>query len=117
MQIKKYDILLADFDSKIGSREAGIRPCVVVQSNAFNKTATTIIVVPLTTQMIKIFPSEFIIEASKINGLKMKSRFLGSQIMVIDNQKIIKKLGCLEEKYYNNLQTAIEIVLDLNNIF
>ncbi|MFZ5342011.1 MAG: type II toxin-antitoxin system PemK/MazF family toxin [Patescibacteria group bacterium] len=44
-----------------------MRPCVVIQSNIFNKYSPTIIVVPLTSNSAKIFPSEFLIKASKTN--------------------------------------------------
>lgn len=117
MQIKKYDIVLADFNPKKGHTQSGIRPCVVIQGNSFNNYSATTIVIPLTTKKIKIFPSEFLIHPSKTNGLKENSRFLGSQIITLDKEFFIKKLGQLEKKHHPQVHEALSTALDLDDIF
>ncbi|MBT3727194.1 hypothetical protein HOG21_06055 [bacterium] len=44
-----------------------MRPCIVIQSNIFNKYSSTVLVVPLTKVEKDIFPSEFWILPSKDN--------------------------------------------------
>lgn len=117
MDIQKYDIVLVDLNPKKGSAQAGVRPCVVLQSNAFNPHATTIIVCPLTSNKRKIFPSEFLITPSKTNGLTEESRFLGSQILTIDKAFCTKKLGQLENEYYAHVAEAVSVALDFEDMF
>ena len=97
--------------------QAGFRPAVVIQSNAFNQYSPTTILTPLTTNIKTPFPSEFIIEKSMDNGLESDSRLLGSQIITLDIKYIQKKIGVLEEKYYTPLHQALLISLDLDDIF
>ncbi|MDR2411402.1 MAG: type II toxin-antitoxin system PemK/MazF family toxin [Candidatus Peribacteria bacterium] len=49
---------------------------MIIQNNIFNLNAPTLIVIPLTSNLKAPFPSEFIIKASKENGLTENSRFL-----------------------------------------
>ncbi|MDD3303220.1 MAG: type II toxin-antitoxin system PemK/MazF family toxin [Candidatus Gracilibacteria bacterium] len=114
---KKYDIVFANLNPKKGHTQSGLRPCVIVQNNIFNAKAPTLIVVPITSNTKTPFPSEFIIKSSKENGLKDDSRFLGSQIITIDKEFIVKKIGSLEKSYYIEIRKALEIALDLNDDF
>ena len=117
MSIEKYDIYVAIFPSKEGSAQAGKRPCVIVQSNLFNIHAQTMLVVPLTTTKMKLFPSEFLIAPSMENGLHTTSRFLGSQIITLDRSFLSQKLGHLERIYAPLIKEALSISLDIEDDF
>lgn len=114
---KKYDIVFANFNPKKWHTQAWLRPCIIIQNNIFNLNAPTLIVIPLTSNLKAPFPSEFIIKASKENGLTENSRFLWSQIITIDKDFIIKKIWKLEEVYYEKLRNALKIVLDFDDEF
>lgn len=116
-KLKKFDVVLANLNPRKGHAQSGIRPAVVVQSNLFNQYSTTLIVIPLTTQHRKIFPSEFLIQPSRKNGLQDVSRFLGSQPMTLDGDFVEKVLGSLEDKYYVQVQEALRVSLDWDNDF
>lgn len=113
MKIQKYDIVQVNLNPKKGHKQAGIRPAIIVQSNMFNKSAPTVIILPLTTKLKKPFPSEFIIYPSKVNWLDSKSRVLWSQITTIDKDFINKKIGTLENKYFDKVAKAINTAIDL----
>lgn len=117
MEILKYDIVKINLNPRKWHTQAWIRPCVVIQSNIFNKYWSTIIVIPLTKVEKDIFPSEFWINKSKINWLECKSRFLGSQIITVDKEYVITKIWVLDNEYYGMLKEAINISLDLDNIY
>lgn len=115
MNIQKYDILKINLNPRKWHIQAWIRPCVVIQSNLFNKYSSTILVVPLTKVEKEIFPSEFWLIPTEENWLKFKSRFLWSQIITVDKRFVEEKIWKLEEKYYEELIEAIKISLDLEN--
>jgi len=117
MEVLKFDIIRVDLNPKKGHTQSWIRPCVVIQSNLFNKYSSTILVVPLTKVKKDIFPSEFWIKKSKLNWLTYDSRFLWSQIITIDKEFIVWKIGVLWEEYSNELKNAIIISLDIENSY
>ncbi len=113
----KYDVIFVDLNPKKGHTQAWIRPRIVIQNNLFNIKSPTLIIVPLTSNVKKPFPSEFIIKSSEKNWLEFDSRFLWSQIITIDKDFIVKKVWELESQYYIDLKNAISIALDLNDDF
>jgi len=113
----KYDIFFVNLNPKKWHTQAGMRPCVIIQSNLFNAHSPTFVVVPLTTVIKKVFPSEFLIEVSKKNGLKQQSRFLGSQMMTVDKRFFGKKMWVLESKYYSLVKESLGVVLDWEGEF
>jgi len=115
--MNKFDIIEVNLNPQKGHAQAGIRPAIIIQSNAFNQYSPTLIIVPLTSKQKKIFPGEFQITPSIENGLTKTSRFLGSQIMTLDKSFIAKKIGTLEPVYWEKLEESIMIVLDLKNQF
>ena len=115
INMKKYDIYNIDLNPKKWSAQAWIRPCVIIQSNIFNNHSPTLIIVPLTSNDKKIFPSEFLIKPSKQNWLKQESRFLWSQIITIDKRYFWKKLGKLDECYFEEMHEALSTSLDWCN--
>jgi len=115
--MNKYDICVGNFNPPKGSAQAGIRPCVVLQSNAISRHTKTVIVVPLTTNLKPRCPSEFVITPSKDNGLEKDSRFLGWQITTVDKSFLGHKIGTLEPAYYPLVQEAIDIAMDAEGLF
>ncbi len=117
MEIYKYDIVKVNLNPRKWHTQAWIRPCVVIQSNLFNKYSSTLLVVPLTKVKKEVFPSEFWIESSSKNWLSIRSRFLWSQIITVDKAYILEKIWILESIYYEDLKEAISISLDVDNLY
>jgi len=115
--MQRFDIFLINLNPKKGHAQAGIRPGVIIQSNAFNPHSSTVIMIPLTSKKNKVFPSEFIVNPSAENGLKKTSRFLGSQIITLDKKFLLEKLGSLEKKYFPLVKEALNIALDFDDNF
>ena len=114
---KKYELVYVNLNPKKWHTQAWIRPCLIIQNNLFNNKSPTLIIVPLTSNLKKPFPSEFIIKSSLENWLKEDSRFLWSQIITIDKDFIVEKVWILEKKYHNDVKKAISIALDFDDDF
>ena len=81
-KISRGDLFYYDFGEREGSIQSGVRPVLVVQANAFNTNAPTIIVASLTTVLKKRYlPSHIIL--GKESGLKKPSMVLLEQIQTI----------------------------------
>ena len=99
MDIRRYDILMADMSGAIGSEQGGLRPVVVIQNDIGNIYSSTTIVMPLSTKLKSLNqPTHTLIKRSNDTGLKADSILLGEQMRVISNQRIIKKIGSVTDK-------------------
>lgn len=97
MDIRKFDIVMADLGTTIGSEQGGKRPVVIIQNDIGNIKSTTTIVIPLSRKIHKnpTQPTHTLIKKSEENGLKDDSIVLGEQIRVISSQRILCKIGSI----------------------
>ena len=113
MDIRRFDILMADLGTTIGSEQGGKRPVVVIQNNTGNIKSTTTIVMPLSRKTHKNpeQPTHTLIRKSEDNGLMDDSIVLGEQIRVISSQRILWKIGRITDE---NEKEAIRNVYKAN---
>lgn len=97
---KKYDIVMVDFgENAMGSEQKHIRPALIVQNDKGNLFSPCTIVIPLSHVKKGLhIPTHTLIKKDKVNGLKMDSILIGEQIRVISEQRIIGKLGRIENQ-------------------
>ena len=67
--VKKYipkqgDIVFVDFNPTKGHEQKGIRPCIIVSNNIFNKNTKMVLVCPITSND-KYFPTHYLLQNSK----------------------------------------------------
>ncbi len=111
MQIKQYDIWLADLNPSKGTEPGKTRPVVVIQTNMLNKFHPSTLVCPITSNInteIKLLRVHL-----KKNQLDKLSDVLVDQIRAIDNKRLIKKTGKLTAEQAQTLKTNIKIVLEI----
>ncbi len=116
MQISKYDIILVDLRLILGSEINGVRPCLVMQNNLINKYSCTT-VISYFTYKIRDFPHYMVVEPSNLNKLTKRSALNLLQVRTIDKGRIIKKIGVLDSKYFNELKMRFTDVFDLEDMF
>ena len=93
--MSRGDVYLADLNPSRGSEQAGIRPVVIVQRDTLNRFTRTTMVVPLTTNLSRTqVPGTTLIPAGE-GGLAQDSVALWNQTVVVDEQRLIRKLGSL----------------------
>ena len=82
------DIYLADLNPSRGSEQAGIRPVIIVQHNNIDRFTSTVVVIPLTSNLRRAqIPGTMVIPAGQA-GLNQESVALCYQIVVIDRQRL-----------------------------
>ncbi len=111
--IRQFDICFVSLDPVCGVEQAGLRPCLILQTNAGLNFSQTVLLAPFTSKKVnKIYPFEIVVSANKENGLEEMSKLMFDQIRVADKRRIIRKIGKLESKYYSQIFAAIEAILD-----
>lgn len=114
MQIKQFEIWIADLNPRIGTEPGKTRPVLVVQTNLLNKIqhpSTTIC--PLTTNITKDSDILRIHLTKGMANLNENCDVMLDQIRAIDNKRLIKKVGDLPTQFMERIKENIMIVLDL----
>jgi len=110
---ERGSIYLAKLYPTKGHEPGKTRPVLVVQSDMLNEVGhTTIIIVPLTTQLIEdAYPLRYRID--KRQKLEKTSDLLCDQIRALDiNRLLPEKLASLSEREMLEVEQQIELVLD-----
>ncbi|MCX6275797.1 MAG: type II toxin-antitoxin system PemK/MazF family toxin [Bacteroidetes bacterium] len=111
MEIKQYDIWLADLNPSRGTEPDKTRPVVIVQTNLLNGIHPSTLICPVTSkvnneiQLLRVHLQK--------RQLDKPSDVLVDQVRAIDNKRLIKKLGRLTKDQMQILKTNISIVLDI----
>ena len=116
--INQFEVWQTNLNSTMGSKQKGIRPCLIIQTNASGNKAHTTIIVPFSSKKLEnIYPFEIRISPSKKNGLQKTSKLKCEQISVIDQNSLVKRLGTIEKSYYNNIFKALKVIFDIDRDF
>lgn len=113
MKIKQYEVWIADLNPKSGTEPGKTRPVVIIQTDLLNEIHPSTIICPITTN---VQPGADILRVHLIKGyakLKEDCDIMIDQIRAIDNKRLIKKIGELNEEKIESIKKNISIVLDM----
>jgi len=88
------------------------RPVVIVSNDVNNKFSSTITVIPITSNTIKIYPLEVFFKVGTAN-LPKDSKARTDQIRTIDKSRLIKEIGSLSSEMIINIENAMKIHLNI----
>jgi mRNA interferase MazF len=114
MNIKRFDIWLANLEPQIGTEPGKTRPVLIIQADALNKYHPSTIICPITTN---VQPGSDILRlhlSKKESNMKQDCDIMIDQIRAIDNKRLIKKVAQLPSSLQEKLEENIKIVLELN---
>ncbi len=111
MIIKRGEVWLATLDPVQGSEQAGTRPVIIFQENTLSKFTTTVITIPVSSNLRRAELPTCIQISSGEGGLNQDSVALCHQIRVLDKTRLTKKLGQLEPETIELLETTVLFTL------
>jgi mRNA interferase MazF len=111
MEIKQFDIWLANLNPGKGTESGKTRPVVVIQTDLLNESHLSTIICPITSKVKKEI--ELLRVHLKAGQLDHPSDILVDQIRAIDNKRLVKKLGQLSKDQKVRLKSNLRIVLDI----
>ena len=112
--VKRGDIYYADLSPVVGSEQGGMRPVLIVQNNTGNKYSPTVIAAAITSQINKAkLPTHIELEARSY-GLTRDSVVLLEQIRTIDKRRLKERMGKLDDRLMNKVDSAIAVSFGLN---
>jgi len=114
MDIKQFEIWIADLNPRMGTETGKVRPVIVVQTDLLNKEHPSTVVCPITTN---VKPDSEILRVhlrkSKF-GLKEDCDVMIDQVRAIDIKRLIKKVGEVDSATADKIGENLKIVLDID---
>ena len=113
MKLKQYDIWIADLNPRFGTETGKTRPVVIVQTDLLNKYHPSTIICPITTN-VNLDAEILRVHLSKGSSkLKEDCDIMIDQVRAIDNKRLLKKIGELNQDQINFIKSNLEIIFDL----
>jgi mRNA interferase MazF len=107
-QMKRGEVWWVDFDPSIGGEPMKQRPAVVVSNDSSNKSLNRVQVVPVTSNVSKLYPSEAYVT---VEGRQGKAQ--ADQLMTASKQRFHGLIGRVSGKELNEIERAITVQLGL----
>lgn len=107
--MKRREVWWVNFDPSIGGEIKKKRPAVIVSNNASNRFLKRVQVVPLTSNMDRLYPSEAVIV---LEGKESKA--MTDQLATVSKQRLFKRAGTLSEEDMRKVEEAIKVQLDIH---
>jgi mRNA interferase MazF len=110
--MRRGDVFWADMEPARGSEATKIRPVVIVSNNGVNTAAHqsgrgVVTIVPVTSNVARIYPFQVLIEAVDHPGLRNDSKALVEQIRVVDVSRIGRRITALSPVTLRKLEAAL----------
>jgi len=106
------DVVLVDFDPARAGEAAKTRPAVVVSSDVVNAAAPVVVVVPLTTNLSRVYPSELVLPAAR-TGTRSDSKAQTHLIRHVSKNRVVRVIGRVPADLMEALDERLREVLGL----
>jgi mRNA interferase MazF len=106
MHPRRGEVWWVSFDASVGGEIQKTRPAVVVSNDSANTALNRVIVVPISSQVDKVYPGEALIT---LNGERRKA--MADQIMTASKQRLRNKLGILSGTDVTAVENAVLLQL------
>jgi mRNA interferase MazF len=108
MEVSRGDIIAAAMPDDYGGRP---RPAVVVQSNLFNPTHSSIVLCPITTVLVDAPMFRIYLRPSSESGLVSPSQIMADKLVACRRDRIKQRIGRLSDDEIAALDQALARVL------
>lgn len=109
------EIWWISLDPTKGSEIKKTRPCLVLSRDEYNRVASTVTIIPLTSGKIRYQAWE--VEVKKSTGVNETSHLVLPQIRVASKERFKKRLGKITPECFSEIEEKLFYYLGFENFF
>ena len=106
--MKRGEVWWVNFDRSIGGEIQKQRPAIIVSNDAANRNLNRVQVVPLTSRVDRVYPSEAIVKVGR-----RQSKAMADQMTTVSKQRLTNQMGKISGVDLEKVERAIMIQLGL----
>lgn len=112
--MRQFDIWLADLNPSYGTEPGKIRPVVIIQNNTIIAEGhKSTLICPLTSKVTAGTRIMRINVRASVTGVLQDSDIMMDQIRAIDNKRLVRRIGILDDDTIDRVKQSLTYIFDL----
>lgn len=109
--MKRGEVWWINFDPSVGGEIQKQRPAVIVSNDASNQYLNRLQVVPMTSNVEKVYPSEALVKIGR-----RQSKAMADQLTTVSKLRLTNRMGRLSGSDLTKVERAIMVQLGMEAI-
>ena len=102
--MKRGDVWWVSFDPSVGGEIRKKRPAVIISNDAANRHLNRVQVVPLTSRVDRVYPSEAVVKVKR-----RQSKAMADQLTTVSKLRLIDQMGKLSARDMEKVEYAVMV--------